>query len=69
MEGVVTDVIVFNREGVERDERTRQIEKDMLRRYEKDHQDEVRIIRKNLLDRVHQSPATSIGRRSAQHAG
>ena len=52
MEGVVTDVIVFNREGVERDERTRQIEKDMLRRYEKDHQDEVRIIRKNLLDRV-----------------
>jgi DNA-directed RNA polymerase subunit beta len=52
MEGVVTDVIVFNREGVERDERTRQIEKDTLRRYEKDHQDEVRIIRKNLLDRV-----------------
>ena len=52
MEGVVTDVVVFNREGVERDERTRQIEKDTLRRYEKDHQDEVRIIRKNLLDRI-----------------
>jgi DNA-directed RNA polymerase subunit beta len=52
MEGIVTDVVVFNREGVERDERTRQIEKETLRKYEKDHQDEVRIIRKNLIDRI-----------------
>ena len=30
MEGVVTDVVVFNREGVERDERTKEIEQELL---------------------------------------
>ncbi|MEC9069100.1 MAG: DNA-directed RNA polymerase subunit beta, partial [SAR324 cluster bacterium] len=34
VDGVVTDVVVFNREGVERDERTRQIEQELLARYE-----------------------------------
>jgi len=41
---VVTDVVVFNREGVERDERTRQIEQELLARYENDHYDEIRIV-------------------------
>ncbi len=54
---------------MERDERTRQIEKDMLRRYEKDHQDEVRIIRKNLLDRVCSIASGQALGRSAKHAG
>ncbi|HIO61176.1 MAG TPA: DNA-directed RNA polymerase subunit beta [Deltaproteobacteria bacterium] len=52
VDGVVTDVVVFNREGVERDERTRQIEQDLLARYENDHYDEVRIVHSNLVNRI-----------------
>ncbi|MBF0352167.1 MAG: DNA-directed RNA polymerase subunit beta [SAR324 cluster bacterium] len=52
MEGIVTDVVVFNREGVDRDERTRQIERDLLQKYEKDHKDEMRIVHNNLVQRV-----------------
>lgn len=51
-EGVVIDVVLFNREGVERDERTRQIEKEKLATYTKDHQDEIRIVHTNLISRV-----------------
>jgi DNA-directed RNA polymerase subunit beta len=49
VEGVVTNVVVFNRKGVEKDERTKQIEQELLARYEKDHNDEVRIVRTNML--------------------
>jgi len=49
---VVTDVVVFNREGVERDERTRQIEQELLARYENDHYDEIRIVHSNLVNRI-----------------
>ncbi len=52
MEGVVTDVVVFNREGVERDERTKQIEAETLSKLEKDHRDEIRIVQTNLARRV-----------------
>ena len=52
VDGVVTDVVVFNREGVERDERTRQIEQELLARYENDHYDEIRIVRSNLVNRI-----------------
>ena len=52
VDGVVTDVVVFNREGVERDERTRQIEQELLARYEKDHYDEMRIVHSNLVNRI-----------------
>ncbi|MDP7317755.1 MAG: DNA-directed RNA polymerase subunit beta, partial [SAR324 cluster bacterium] len=52
MEGVVTDVVVFNREGVERDDRTRQVERDLLDKYGKDHRDEIRIVRSNLVKRI-----------------
>ncbi len=52
MEGVVTDVVVFNREGVERDDRTKQIEDELLKRYEKDHNDETRIVHSNLNLRI-----------------
>ena len=34
MEGVVTDVVVFNREGVERDERTKETKPELLAKYE-----------------------------------
>ncbi|MEC9360797.1 MAG: DNA-directed RNA polymerase subunit beta, partial [SAR324 cluster bacterium] len=52
VDGVVTDVVVFNREGVERDERTRQIEQELLARYENDHFDETRIVHSNLINRI-----------------
>jgi DNA-directed RNA polymerase subunit beta len=63
MEGVVTDVVVFNREGVERDERTRQIERDLLDKYGKDHRDEIRIVRSNLVKRIF---AIAIGQQLAK---
>ena len=52
VDGVVTNVVVFNREGVERDERTRQIEQELLNSYEKDHHDEIRIVHSNLVNRI-----------------
>jgi DNA-directed RNA polymerase subunit beta len=52
VDGVVTNVVVFNREGVERDERTRQIEQELLSSYEKDHHDEIRIVHSNLVNRI-----------------
>jgi len=52
VDGVVTNVVVFNREGVERDERTRKIEQELLASYEKDHYDEIRIVHSNLMNRI-----------------
>jgi DNA-directed RNA polymerase subunit beta len=52
IEGVVIDVVTFNRKGVDKDERTRQIEQSLLQRYENDHNDELRIVRNNLLKMV-----------------
>lgn len=52
VEGVVIDVVVFNREGVERDHRTKKIEKQMLEKYRKDYEDETRIVRSNLIQMV-----------------
>ena len=49
VEGIVIDVVVFNRGGVERDQRTIEIEEDLLETYKKDHEDELRIVRRNLL--------------------
>ncbi|MDH4121813.1 MAG: DNA-directed RNA polymerase subunit beta [Deltaproteobacteria bacterium] len=49
IEGVVTNVVIFNRKGVEKDARTRQIEEELLARYEKDYNDEIRIVRSNLI--------------------
>jgi DNA-directed RNA polymerase subunit beta len=49
IEGVVINVVTFNRKGVEKDGRTKEIEKLMLAQYEKDHQDETRIVRASML--------------------
>ena len=49
IEGVVINVVTFNRKGVEKDERTHQIEQSLLEKYEKDYNDEVRIVRANLI--------------------
>ena len=49
IDGVVINVVTFNRKGVDKDERTRQIEQNLLDQYEKDHNDELRIVRSNFL--------------------
>jgi DNA-directed RNA polymerase subunit beta len=49
IEGVVTNVVTFTRKGVEKDARTKQIEQALLSQYEADHNDEVRIVRNNLI--------------------
>ena len=49
IEGVVTNVVTFTRKGVEKDGRTKQIEQQLLANYEADHNDEVRIVRGNLI--------------------
>jgi DNA-directed RNA polymerase subunit beta len=54
IEGIVVDVKIFSRKGVEKDDRARQIEDDELFRMEKDLKDEVRILQderdKRILD-------------------
>jgi DNA-directed RNA polymerase subunit beta len=49
IEGVVTNVVTFNRKGVEKDVRTHEIERNLLAKFEEDHNDETRIVRTNLL--------------------
>ena len=49
IEGVVTNVVTFNRKGVEKDVRTHEIESNLLAKFEEDHNDETRIVRRNLL--------------------
>ncbi len=54
IEGIVVDVKIFSRKGVEKDDRARQIEDDELFRMEKDLKDEIRILQderdKRILD-------------------
>lgn len=52
IEGVVINVVTFNRKGVEKDARTLEIEQDLLVKFEKDHRDETRIVRNNMLNIV-----------------
>ena len=49
IEGVVIDVKVFNRRGVEKDERTKEIEAAGLEKLENDFYDELRIVKANLM--------------------
>ena len=44
IEGVVVDVKVFSRTGIEKDERAKSIESDDIERLRRDYQDEVRIV-------------------------
>jgi len=52
MSGTVIDVQVFTREGVERDSRAKQIINDMLRRYQKDLADQMRIVEHDAFERL-----------------
>jgi len=44
VEGIVVDVKIFSRKGVDKDERTKIIENEDILRLQRDHQDELRII-------------------------
>ena len=50
--GTVVEVRVFNRRGVEKDERALAIERDEIERLAKDRSDELTIIERNLYDRL-----------------
>ena len=52
IQGVVIDVKVFNRRGVEKDERTIEIEEAMLEKLNTDYHDEIRIVKSNLERKV-----------------
>ena len=52
MSGTVIDVQVFTREGIERDPRANQIIDDMLRKYQKDLADQMRIVEHDAFERV-----------------
>ncbi|MGK0288682.1 MAG: DNA-directed RNA polymerase subunit beta [bacterium] len=52
IEGVVIDVKVFNRRGVEKDARTKAIEESTLRKIDADYYDEFRLVKNNLMRRL-----------------
>ncbi len=52
MSGTVIDVQVFTREGIERDTRANQIIDDMLRKYQKDLADQMRIVEHDAFERM-----------------
>ncbi len=52
MSGTVIDVQVFTREGIERDTRANQIIDDMLRKYQKDLADQMRIVENDAFARM-----------------
>ncbi|MBU2512549.1 DNA-directed RNA polymerase subunit beta [bacterium] len=49
IQGVTIDVKVFNRRGVEKDERTKEIEAATLQKIDDDYYNEVRIVKNNLI--------------------
>jgi len=52
VEGTVINVKVFSRKGVEKDERTKEIEDEEIARLVKDQDDEIRIIQRSTMDRM-----------------
>ncbi|RMF93518.1 MAG: DNA-directed RNA polymerase subunit beta, partial [Candidatus Schekmanbacteria bacterium] len=50
--GIVTDVKVFSRRGVDKDERSKKIEDEEIRKIEKDFEDEIRIIKEENRRRI-----------------
>jgi len=52
MNGTVIDVQVFTREGIERDPRANQIIDDMLKKYQKDLADQMRIVEHDAFERM-----------------
>jgi DNA-directed RNA polymerase subunit beta len=57
MDGTVIDVQVFTRDGVEKDERARSIEKEQLRHVRKDLDDQLRIVENAIYQRLENAMA------------
>jgi len=60
MDGTVIDVRVFTRDGVDKDARAQQIEKDELKQVRKDIDDETRIIENDVFQRIEKLIANKI---------
>ena len=52
IEGVVIDVKIYNRRGVPKDERMREIERENLLKIDEDFRDEIRIIKRYLQKKI-----------------
>jgi DNA-directed RNA polymerase subunit beta len=52
VEGVVIDVKVFSRRGMDKDTRAQTIEDDQVARYIKDRDDEIRIVRNSMYEKI-----------------
>jgi DNA-directed RNA polymerase subunit beta len=52
VEGTVINVKVFSRKGIDKDERSKEIEDDEIARLVKDQDDEIRIIQRNTMQRM-----------------
>jgi DNA-directed RNA polymerase subunit beta len=52
VEGVVIDVKVFSRRGMDKDTRAQAIEDDQVARYIKDRDDEIRIVRNSMYEKI-----------------
>jgi DNA-directed RNA polymerase subunit beta len=52
VEGTVINVKIFSRKGVEKDDRTKEIEDDEIARLVKDQDDEIRIVQRSTMERM-----------------
>ncbi|GBE14695.1 DNA-directed RNA polymerase subunit beta [bacterium BMS3Abin14] len=62
VEGVVIDVKVFSRRGMDKDARAQEIEDDQVGRYIKDRDDEIRLVRNSMYEKIR---ATIVNRKLA----
>jgi len=62
VEGVVIDVKVFSRRGMDKDNRAQAIEDEQVARYIKDRDDEIRIVRNSMYEKIRR---TILGRKLA----
>jgi DNA-directed RNA polymerase subunit beta len=61
MNGIVIDVQVFTREGLERDNRAQSIIDDELKRFRQDLNDQLRIVETDVFDRLYKTLLNKIG--------
>ncbi|CAI4031221.1 RNA polymerase subunit beta [Nitrospira tepida] len=52
VEGIVVDVKIFSRKGLDKDERSRSIESEDAMKLQRDHQDEIRIIEEEKIKKI-----------------
>ncbi|MEZ5958233.1 MAG: hypothetical protein R3C27_13595 [Hyphomonadaceae bacterium] len=60
--GTVVEVRVFNRHGVDKDQRALQIEKEEIERLAKDRDDELAILERNIFGRLQRNPGRQASR-------